>query len=156
MFFYLVKQLLYWRIFKRTKCFYIITAVFLLYRFTSTVNLAKFLRIPFLKEHLRWLLLTLFRLGLLGAAHGWNHGAAHGKKLSQISCNVEAWHSYSLPKKICKSRDKSQSLKLAILGLFNGYFKYIILSHVSNCVADVVMSPKFGNSSISLRGEKLS
>ena len=28
-------------------------------------------------EHLRWLLLTLFRKGLFGAAHGWNPGAAH-------------------------------------------------------------------------------
>ena len=53
------------------------------------VNFAEFLRAPFLKEHLQWLLLTLFRRGLFGAAHGWNQGAAQRENLSQISYNLD-------------------------------------------------------------------
>ena len=34
------------------------------------VNFAKFTRTTFLKEHLWWLFLTLFRIGFFGAAHG--------------------------------------------------------------------------------------
>ena len=63
------------------------------------VNFAKFTRTTFLKEHLWGLFLTLFRIGFFGAAHEWNHGAAQEENLSQISYNVEAWHSYTLPKK---------------------------------------------------------
>ena len=75
------------------------------------------------------ILLTLFKMGLFGAAHGWGWGGG-GKKapppppppppppqkgsppplqnMSHISCIDETWHSYTLPKedpKIRKSRD---------------------------------------------------
>ena len=39
--------------------------------------------------------LTLFRMGLFGAAHGWG---TPPENLSHISYNDENWHSYTLPK----------------------------------------------------------
>ena len=67
------------------------------------VNFAEFLRAPFLKEHLQWLLLTLFRRGLFRAAHGWNQGAAQRENLSQISYNLDIWHSYTLAQQDSKN-----------------------------------------------------
>ena len=45
--------------------------------------------------------LTLFRMVLFRAAHGWGGGGAKAfppKNLSYISCTYETWHSYTLPK----------------------------------------------------------
>ena len=46
-------------------------------------------------------MLTLFRMGLFGAAYGWGEGV--DKKVSHVSCNDETWHSYTLPKEDPKS-----------------------------------------------------
>ena len=37
--------------------------------------------------------LTLFRMGLIGAAHGWGQNGLSSKNLSHISYNNEIWHS---------------------------------------------------------------
>ena len=44
--------------------------------------------------------LTLFRMGLFGAAHKWGGGAKRSplSKICHISYNDETWHSYTLPK----------------------------------------------------------
>ena len=43
---------------------------------------------------------TLFRMGLFGAAHGWRVAKRPpSKNLSHISYRDETWHSYTLPKK---------------------------------------------------------
>ena len=76
-------------------------------------------------------------MGFFGAAHGWGGGQKAPpppKKLSHIHYNDETWHSYNLPKedpKIYESRDTPLEF--------------------SNYIMDVVMSPKFGNSSICIR-----
>ena len=46
------------------------------------------------------LFLTLFRMGLFGAAHGWKgpKKAPLPYNLSHISCNNKIWHSYNLTK----------------------------------------------------------
>ena len=51
-------------------------------------------------------ILTLFKMGFFGAAHGWwgagGGGEGEGQKglnLSHISYNDETWNSYTLPKK---------------------------------------------------------
>ena len=45
------------------------------------------------------LVLTLFWMGLFGAAHGWGGGeTALAKNLSDISYYNETWHTYTLPK----------------------------------------------------------
>ena len=48
-------------------------------------------------------LLTLFRMGIFGAAHrsggvGWGGGGLFAQNLSHISYNDETWHSYTLAK----------------------------------------------------------
>ena len=50
-------------------------------------------------------LLTLFRIGTYGDAHGWGGGQKSPLpyNLSQISYNDETWHSYTLPKEDTKN-----------------------------------------------------
>ena len=44
-------------------------------------------------------LLTLFTMGLLGAAHGWEWVSKRPRpKISHTSYNDETWHSYTLAK----------------------------------------------------------
>ena len=58
-----------------------------------------------MKISMEELLLTLFRMGLFEAAHGWVRETKSppppphlSKNLSHISDNDETWHSYTLPK----------------------------------------------------------